>query len=161
MDAKLTKPTKISEIKRFWHLIDLKGRTLGRVSTQIAMLLMGKSKSYFVRNLDCGDYVVVINAAAVKATGNKETKKIYYRYSGYPGGLRKEVLADLRKRKPEDIIYHAVKGMLPQNKKRDKMLCRFFIFSGSEHKYEDKFSAKGWSAYGWKSQKRKLKYGKR
>lgn len=143
MDAKLTKSTKISDVKRIWHLIDLKDKTLGRVSTQIAMLLMGKSKPYFVRNLDCGDYVVVINASLVKTTGNKEAKKIYYRYSGYPGGLSKEALKDLRKRKPEDIIYHAVKGMLPQNKLRDKMLSRFFIFSGPKHKYEDKFLAKG------------------
>lgn len=139
MDAKLTKSTKISDVKRIWHLIDLKDKTLGRVSTQIAMLLMGKSKPYFVRNLDCGDYVVVVNASLVKTTGNKEAKKIYYRYSGYPGGLSKEALKDLRKRKPEDIIFHAVKGMLPQNKLRDKMLSRFFIFSGQEHKYEDKF----------------------
>ncbi|MDO8657231.1 MAG: 50S ribosomal protein L13 [Candidatus Levybacteria bacterium] len=139
MTKKLTIATKISDIKRSWHLIDLKGEILGRISTQIAMLLMGKSKPYFVRNLDCGDYVVVINAKEIEVSGKKETKKVYYRYSGYPGGLNQETLEKLRDRKPEEIIYRAVKGMLPQNKLRDRMLSRFFVFSGLEHKYEDKF----------------------
>lgn len=140
MDAKLTKPTKAGDIKRFWHLIDLKNETLGRVSTRIAKLLMGKSKPYFVRNLDCGDYVVVINAKDIEVSGNKATKKVYYRYSGYPGGLTKETLEKLKDRKPEEIIYHAVKGMLPQNRLRDKMLGRLYVFAGAEHKYGDKFS---------------------
>lgn len=128
------------DIKREWHLIDLKDQTLGRVSTKIAALLMGKSKSYFVRNLDCGDYVVIVNAQDVVVTGKKETKKRYYRYSGYPGGLSSEALGDLRKRRPEEIIRHAVSGMLPQNKLKSKMLKRLFIFKGSEHSYQDKFT---------------------
>jgi len=135
--------TKAKDIKRDWHLIDLDGKTLGRVSTQIANLLMGKSKSYFVRNLDCGDFVVVINSKKVKVTGNKEEKKTYYRHSGYPGGFKKEVLADLRDRRPNDIITHAVRGMLPQNKLRDKMLIRLKVFEGEEHTYTDKFIKKG------------------
>ena len=135
--------TKAKDIKRDWHLIDLDGKTLGRVSTQIANLLMGKSKSYFVRNLDCGDFVVVINSKKVKVTGNKEEKKTYYRHSGYPGGFKKEVLADLRDRRPNDIITHAVRGMLPQNKLRDKMLIRLKVFEGEEHIYTDKFIKKG------------------
>jgi len=134
--------TKAKDIKRDWHLIDLDGKTLGRVSTQIANLLMGKSKSYFVRNLDCGDFVVVINSKKVKVTGKKEEKKTYYRHSGYPGGFKKEVLADLRDRRPNDIITHAVKGMLPQNKLRDKMLIRLKVFEGEEHTYTDKFAKK-------------------
>src|SRR3989344_1850431 len=135
---KTTQPTKASDIKRTWHLIDIKDKTLGRVSTEIAMLLMGKSKPYFTRNLDCGDYVVIINAKDVKVSGNKEGQKEYYRYSGYPGGLTIETLEKLRARKPEDVIVHAVKGMLPQNKLRATMLKRLYVFTGSEHKYEDK-----------------------
>jgi len=136
----MTKPTKKSDIKREWHIIDLKGKTLGRISTQIAEFLMGKKKSYFVRNLDVGDYVVAINAKDVSVTGKKEDLKKYYRYSGYPGGLKAETLSSLRKRKPEEIILHAVKGMLPQNKLRDKMLGRFYIYAGSEHPYKDKLN---------------------
>lgn len=137
--AAITTATKADDIRRTWHLIDLKGKTLGRVSTEIAHLLMGKSKPYFVRNLDCGDYVVVINASDIKVTGNKEEQKKYYRHSGYPGGFKVETLKELRARKPENIIKHSVKGMLPQNKLRDRMLKRLFIFAGEEHKYQDKF----------------------
>lgn len=139
--AQMTATTKISDIKREWHLIDVKGKTLGRVSSEIAQLLMGKKKPYFVRNLDCGDYVVIINAKDIKVTGNKEEQKNYYRHSGYPGGFKQETLRELRARKPEDIITHAVKGMLPQNKLRDRMLRRLFVFAGEEHKYEDKFKS--------------------
>lgn len=135
----MTESTKKNDIKREWHLIDIKDKVLGRTAVEIANLLMGKKKSYFVRNLDCGDYVVVINAKTVKVTGNKEEQKIYYRHSMYPGGFRAETLKELRQRKPGDIIVHAVKGMLPQNKLRDKMLKRLRVFPGEEHKYDDKF----------------------
>jgi large subunit ribosomal protein L13 len=133
------KATKASEIKRDWHLVDVNDKVLGRVSTNIASLLMGKSKPYFVRNLDCGDYVVVINAKGVKVTGNKEEKKVYFRHSGYPGGFKKETLGELRARKSDEIIRHAVRGMLPQNRLRDSMLARLKIFEGAEHSYSDKF----------------------
>ena len=139
MDNKSTRPTRTADIKREWHLIDIKGKILGREASKIAMLLMGKGKPYFVRNLDCGDYVVIVNAKEVKVTGKKETLKSYYRHSGYPGGFKAEKLIDLRKRNPEEIIKEAVKGMLPQNRLRDKMLGRLFVFSGEEHSYQDKF----------------------
>lgn len=126
-------------IKREWYLVDVKDQILGRVSTKIAELLMGKSKPYFVRNLDCGDYVVVINAKEVKTTGKKETLKKYFRYSGYPGGFKAEALGDLRKRNPSEIVRHAVSGMLPQNRLRDKMLKRLLVFPSAEHSYQDKF----------------------
>lgn len=138
MKNKFTAATKMSDIRREWHLVDVKGKTLGRISTEIALLLMGKGKPYFVRNLDCGDYVVAVNVKDIQVTGKKEEQKVYYRYSGYPGGLRAQTLGDLRQKKPEDIVIHAVKGMLPQNKLRDKMLKRFFVFVGEEHSYEDK-----------------------
>lgn len=127
------------DIKHEWHLIDVKDKVLGRISSEIATLLMGKSKPYFVRNLDCGDFVVIINAKEVKTTGKKEDKKIYYRHSGYPGGFREETLKELRSRKPEDIIIHAVKGMLPDNRLRDKMMARLFVFEGEDHTYGEKF----------------------
>jgi len=136
-----TVTTKATEIKRAWHLIDSKEDTLGRVATKIAKLLMGKGKPYFVRNLDCGDYIVVINAKDVKVTGKKEEQKNYYRHSGYPGGFRVETLKALRIRKPETILTHAVKGMLPNNKLRDSMLKRLFVFAGEEHKYQDKLKS--------------------
>ncbi|MBF8250083.1 MAG: ribosomal protein [Candidatus Levybacteria bacterium] len=141
MNQQMTTPTKLSEIKRSWHLFDVGGKTLGRVSSEIATVLMGKSKPYFVSNLDCGDYVVVINAATVKVSGKKELLKKYSRNSGYPGGYREETLMELRKRNPTDIIRFAVMGMLPQNKLQDRMLTRLFIFKGAEHKYNDKFEA--------------------
>ncbi len=137
--AGITISTKATDIKRVWHIIDVKDKVLGRVSSEIAHVLMGKSNPYFVRNLDCGNYVVIINAKDVKVTGKKEDQKNYYRHSGYPGGFRQETLKELRVRRPEEIITHAVKGMLPQNKLRDRMLKRLFVFAGEEHKYQDKF----------------------
>lgn len=138
----MTKSTKLSDIKRAWRLFDVNGKTLGRVASEITTVLMGKSKPYFVSSLDCGDYVVVINAANIKVSGNKELKKKYSRFSGYPGGYREETLMDLRSRNPGDIIRYAVLGMLPQNRLRDRMLTRLFIFKGAKHKYEDKFKIK-------------------
>ena len=138
----MTKPTKISDIRRSWHLVDVNGKILGRISSEIAKLLMGKSKPYYVRNLDCGDYVVVINASGVKVTGKKETDKKYYRHSGYPGGLRVETLKELRESKPEEIVRLAVKGMLPQNKLRDRMLTRLFVYKDENHPYRDKLITK-------------------
>jgi large subunit ribosomal protein L13 len=139
---KLTKATKASEIKREWHLIDIKDETLGRVASRIAQLLMGKSKTNFVRNLDCGDYVVVINAKDVKTTGNKEKQKEYYRHSGYPGGFRRETLEKLRIRKPTEVIRHAVAGMVPQNRLKASMLKRLYVFPEATHTYGDKFKVK-------------------
>ena len=134
----LTKPTKESDIKRDWNLVDVRGKVLGRAATEIANLLMGKRKSYFVRNLDCGDYVVVVNVKEVKVTGKKEEQKVYKRFSGYPGGLRVERLKELRERRPEDIIRHAISGMLPKNRLHDRMLKRLYVFAGGEHPYANK-----------------------
>lgn len=134
----ITRPTKISEIKRNWHLIDVKGKILGRAATEIAQLLIGKSKHYFVKNLDCGDYVVITNAANVRVSGKKEKDKVYTRYSGYPAGLRKITLSGMREKKPEEIIRHAVSGMLPKNKLRASMLKRLFVYKGEEHPYQEK-----------------------
>ena len=137
---KQTKSTKISEVKRDWHLVDLKGKILGRIASDIALLLMGKNKPNFVRNLDMGDFVVVINAKDFKVTGNKEKLKKYYRHSGFPGGFKAETLENLRQRKPQDVIIHAVSGMLPQNRLKDKMLSRLHVFEEEIHTFKDKFN---------------------
>lgn len=135
----LTKPTKVKEIKRSWQKVDVNDAVLGRSATRIAEMLMGKSKPYFAKNLDCGDYVVVTNAKKVKVTGNKEKDKVYTRYSGYPGGLHKARLEEVRAKDATKIVRHAVSGMLPKNKLRDQMLKRLFIYTGTENPYEDKF----------------------
>jgi len=139
----MTRPTKTAEVVRAWHLVDVNGKILGRESTAIAQLLIGKSKPYFAKNIDCGDYVVVVNAKKVAVTGGKEKKKVYTRYSGYPSGLHKRRLEELREIKPTEIIRHAVSGMLPKNKLRASMLKRLYIFEGAEHKFEDKLKEGG------------------
>lgn len=126
-------------VERRWHLIDAKDQILGRISTKISRLLSGKNKVEYVPYLDTGDHVVVINAKEVAVTGKKERQKIYYRHSGYPGGLRAETLRELRERRPEEIIRRAVKGMLPKNKLAKSMLKRLYIFAGGEHSFKDKF----------------------
>ena len=136
-----THPTKAKDIVRNWHFIDANTQVLGRLSTQIALLLMGKQKPYFVRHLDCGDYVVVVNAKHIVTTGKKDTQKLYTQYSGYPAGLKAYTLGKLREENPEKISTHAVSGMLPNNKLRDKMLTRLFVFPTEEHTYKDKFKS--------------------
>ena len=127
------KSTKANEIKRDWHLIDVDGKTLGRVSTEIAGLLMGKGKSYFVRNLDCGDFVVVTNSKKVKVTGKKLQQKIYYNHSDYVGGLRETTLAELLAKKPEKVIELAVKGMLPKGPLGYAMIKKMKCYAGATH----------------------------
>lgn len=135
----VTQPTKEKDIKRNWHLIDVKDQVLGREAVVIAHKLMGKGKSYFANNMDCGDYVVVINAKEVRTTGKKELLKKYTSYSGYPGGLRTRTLKEVRKQDPTEIITHAVNGMLPKNKLKATMLKRLYVFPDENHKYQDKF----------------------
>lgn len=135
-----TKPTKAKDIKRKWRLIDAKDKILGRLATELANLLMGKNKPYYVSYLDCGDYVVVVNASFIKLTGNKSLQKIYYRHSGYPGGFKKISFQEQMAKDPRKIIAHAVNGMLPKNKLKKKRLARLFIFSQKQHPYEKKFS---------------------
>ena len=135
-----TKATTQKDIVRKWHLLDAKGKVLGRLGVEIAHLLMGKGKAYFVRNLDCGDYVVVVNAKDVAVTGKKMTDKMYYRHSGYPSGLKGESLKDALQKNPREVITHAVRGMLPQNKLRASMLKRLHVFPGEEHTYADKLA---------------------
>lgn len=138
---KLTAPTKAKEITRSWHIFDVKDKVLGRVAVEIAHALVGKAKPNFVRNLDCGDYVVVINSKDVAVTGKKEKEKMYGRYSGHPGGLKEKALWQMRVEKPNEVIERAVAGMLPKNKLRDRLMTRLHVFKDAEHPYNDKFKA--------------------
>jgi len=133
-----TRSVKAQEIQRDWHLIDVKGRILGREISRITELLQGKHKRSYVPYLDMGDNVVVINAARVEVTGKKESQKEYDRYSGYQGGRKVFTYAEMMKKDPEKVIRHAVAGMLPKNKHRDPRLARLFVFTGAEHPYGDK-----------------------
>lgn len=136
----LTKPIRQPAIQHHWHLVDVKDQVLGRVTTKIAGLLMGKYKPYYTRNLDCGDYVVVINAKLVKVTGRKEKEKLYSNYSGYPGGLKQKALWQVRSEKPTEIIRHSVAGMIPHNKLQAVLLKRLYIYPEGEHPYQAKFT---------------------
>lgn len=124
---------KPADVERRWILIDAKDATLGRVSTQIAKYLIGKYKPTYTPHVDGGDYVVVVNADELVVTGAKETDKMYYRHSGFPGGLKEAQLKELRAKDSSKIIIAAVKGMLPKNKLSPERLARLRIFAGSEH----------------------------
>lgn len=136
----MIKPIKKSQIIRSWHLLDAKDQILGRFASKTAPILIGKNKTYFTRNLDCGDFVVVINAGLIKVTGKKEKEKKYTSYSGYPGGLTTRTFAELKERFPEKIVQKAIRNMLPKNKLTDLWMAKLYVFAGSEHKYADKFN---------------------
>ncbi len=127
---------KPAEVKRQWVLIDASETTLGRLSTQIATYLIGKYKPTYTPHVDGGDYVVVINARDVVVTGKKETDKIYYHHSGFPGGIKDAQLKEVREKFPERIIEASVKGMLPKNKLLADRMARLRVFPGSEHNHE-------------------------
>jgi large subunit ribosomal protein L13 len=131
-----TNAVSAKSIQRNWHLIDAKTQTLGRLAVGVANILMGKNKVNYVPYLDMGDYVVVTNVSQIKVSGRKAEQKKYYSHSGYPGGLRTQTFAELSKTNPEEIIKHAIKGMLPNNKLRPKMLKKLFIFADSNHPYK-------------------------
>lgn len=131
----MTTTLKAKEIKRGWHFIDLAGRTLGRVSTEIALHLMGKNKPTYSPGMDDGDFVVVINAKDIIVTGKKLQDKKYQRHSGFPGGFREETLGELMKRDPRKVIERSVKGMLPKNKLQDVRLGRLKVFKDEKHPY--------------------------
>lgn len=125
-----TNKLSAKNIKREKHIIDASGKVLGRLATEVATFLMGKNKASFVPYLDTGDLVVVVNASKVKVTGKKMIQKKYVRHSGYPGGLKVETFDKMIVRKPEYIIEHAVKGMLPQNRLGKKMIKKLNVFAG-------------------------------
>ena len=125
-----------SNIERKWYLIDAEGQTLGRLCTQIAMILRGKNKPTFTPNVDTGDYVVVVNAAKVAFTGKKLDQKIYYRHSEYVGGLKETTLREMLEKKPEKVVEMAVKGMLPKGALGKQMLTKLHVYAGPEHEQQ-------------------------
>jgi len=124
---------KADQIKQEWYLVDASDQVLGRLATRIASILRGKNKPYFSPHLDTGDYVIVTNAEKIKLTGNKKLNKIYQRYSGYPDGLKKISFRRMLENKPEEIIIHAVKGMLPKNALGKILLKKLKVYTGNEH----------------------------
>ncbi len=127
---------KLKEIERKWHVIDANGQILGRLSVQIAKLLMGKHKAMFANNIDTGDFVVVINAAKIRVTGKKMREKSYYRYSGYPGGIRSITLGEMLEKHPTRAVEHAVKGMLPNSRLGRAMYKKLKVYAGDEHPHK-------------------------
>jgi large subunit ribosomal protein L13 len=126
---------KPDDIERKWHIVDVADQVLGRASTQIAALLIGKHKVEQVPNLDVGDYVVVINSSKVALTRGKESKKMYYRHSGYPGGLKEIPFERQMKKNSNFVIEQAVKNMLPHTKLQSSMMNRLFVYKGDTHKH--------------------------
>ena len=119
--------------ERNWLVVDANGQTLGRLSTQIADALRGKRKPEYTPHCDTGDFVVVVNAAKIRVTGNKLSDKVYYRHSGYPGGLRTRTLGEMLDRRPEEVIRRAVKGMLPRSRLARQQLRKLKVYAGPEH----------------------------
>lgn len=127
---------KPADVEQSWHLIDADGQTLGRLATQVARLLTGKDKPTYSPHVVAGDVVVVINSKKIQVTGQKLTDKIYYHHTGYPGGIREISLADQLKKDPNEVIIHAVAGMLPKNKLQAQMLKNLKVYATSEHPHE-------------------------
>jgi large subunit ribosomal protein L13 len=131
-----TYSAKTGEITREWYIVDAEGKTLGRLATQIADRLRGKGKPQFTHHIDTGDFVVVVNADKIAVTGNKLDSKMYYRHSGYPGGLRVRPLREQLERRPTEVLRKAVKGMLPRNRLAREQLTKLKIYAGPEHPHE-------------------------
>ena len=130
MKSYIAKP---AEVERKWYVIDAEDKTLGKIATEVASILRGKKKPIYTPHVDTGDYVIVINAEKVRVTGKKEEQKIYKSHSGYPGGLKETTLRELRAKKPEEIIRHAVKGMMPKGKLGRQMFKKLKVYAGPEH----------------------------
>ena len=130
MKSYIAKP---AEVERKWYVIDAEDKTLGKIASEVASILRGKKKPIYTPHVDTGDYVIVINAETVRVTGKKEEQKIYKSHSGYPGGLKETTLRELRAKKPEEIIRHAVKGMMPKGKLGRQMFKKLKVYAGPEH----------------------------
>jgi len=122
--------------ERGWCVVDAEGKTLGRLATQIANVLRGKHKPTYTPHVDVGDFVIVVNAEKIAVTGDKREKKLYWRHSGYPGGIRSRTLGDLLEKRPEEVIRKAVKGMLPRNRLARQQLRKLKVYAGPEHPHQ-------------------------
>ncbi len=127
---------KEKEIVRSWYTVDAEGQVLGRMAVEIARILKGKHKPQYATHMDVGDYVIVVNADKVQLTGNKLDKKLYYKHSGYPGGLKETPYKDLMEKRPEFVVRKAVRGMLPHNRLGRAMLTKLKVYAGPEHPHE-------------------------
>ncbi|MBE0430910.1 MAG: 50S ribosomal protein L13 [Dehalococcoidia bacterium] len=134
---------KAKDIEREWWVIDATDKTLGRMVVQVAKLLMGKQKGTYARHVDTGDYVVVINAARVRVTGKKAEQKLYYRHSGYPGGLKVQTYEQLFSKDPVRVVEHAVRGMLPHTSLGRAMFRKLKVYAGNEHPHHAQVSTSG------------------
>jgi large subunit ribosomal protein L13 len=132
---KVTKSLTTEEAKaaRQWYVVDAEGQTLGRLATRIASALRGKNNPAFTPHVDCGSFVVVVNVEKVKLTGNKSAGKVYYRHSGFPGGINEETAGELLARRPEEVIRRAVKGMLPRNRLGRQLVTKLKLYAGPDH----------------------------
>lgn len=124
------------DVQRDWHVVDAQGQTLGRLATQVATLLRGKHKPIYTPHVDCGDYVIVVNAEKIHVTGNKMNQKIYYRHSGYPGGLKQVTLRDQLQKFPGRVVEQAVRGMLPKNRLGRRMFKKLKVYAGPNHPHQ-------------------------
>jgi large subunit ribosomal protein L13 len=134
--VKRTYVTNPEDVQRDWYVVDARGQTLGRLATQIARIVRGKHKPIYSPSVDVGDYVIVTNADKIHVTGQKLDQKIYYRHSGYPGGLTEVPLRRMLETHPTRVIEHAVRGMLPKNRLGRKMIKKLKVYAGSEHPHE-------------------------
>ena len=137
---------KTAEVQRAWRLVDAKGRVLGHLATEIAVMLIGKDKPTYTPHIDSGDYVVVINASEIEVTGRKADNKMYYNHSGMPGGLRERTFNEVMAKKPGEVIEIAVHNMLPKNRLRADRMARLKVYAGAEHKHASQFEVKGGAA---------------
>ena len=126
---------KPQEIERKWYVIDAEGKTLGRLAAQVAAILRGKNKPIFTPHVNCGDYVIVVNAEKVAVTGKKRTDKVYKRHTGYPGGLRQLTFEQMMEKHPTEVVRHAVKGMMPTGKLGRQMYKKLKVYAGPEHNH--------------------------
>lgn len=131
-----TYSAKPTDVNRQWYIVDAAEAPLGRVATKVATLLTGKGKPQFTKHIDTGDYVIVINADNLVVTGDKQTKKVYYRHSNFPGGLKERTLTEQMEKDSTAVLFKAIRGMLPVNKLRDDRLARLKIYATGEHKHE-------------------------
>lgn len=136
MQIQKTYIAKEKDIKKIWYLVDAKDKILGRLASKVASILIGKDKVIYSPHQDVGDEVIVINASKIKVTGKKVSDKLYKRYSAYPGGLNQEALAKVLSKKPDYVIRHAVKGMLPKNKLGEKLLKKLKVYGGEQHPHQ-------------------------
>ena len=124
-----------STVERKWYVVDAEGKTLGRLASEVANVLRGKNKPTYTPHIDTGDYVIVVNAEKIQVTGKKLDQKIYYHHSEYVGGMKEATLREMMQKKPEFVITHAVKGMLPKGPLGRQMLKKLFVYAGPDHKH--------------------------